>query len=643
MTTVVARFEDRARLHPDAPAVICGAERLTYAELDSRADRVAAGLRAHGVRTESRVGLCLERTADLPVALLGIAKSGAAYVALDPQQPHGRLALLAEDAGAECVVVEPGAPTGWAMPALTVKELSGGEDTNPPLGAGPDTGSHPPLAAGPANALYVVHTSGSTGRPKAVVMDHGPTARLMRWTERRYRLDGFVLQYFPITSDVCGYEFLSTWWAGGCAVMAEESDRFDVSALAELVRQHAVDTLLLPGAVLEELARIARRRPQHLASVRQFVTTGDRLTVSDHLRAVCAQPEDSPATNAAGASAVVLDNQWGSTEVNVVTALRLSGPPGDWPGTPSIGSPVSGGKIHVLDERLRRVPINVPGDLYVGGGQLARGYLGRPDLTAASFLPDPFADRPGGRMYRTGDRGRWRPDGTLEFLGRADFQIKIHGYRVEPGEIEGALRDHPAVGRAAVTARASDSGVRLTAYAAPPPGEDAPDSADLLDFLRARLPAHMVPRACVVLDRLPSTSTGKVDRNALPEPEAETADGPAPPRDETDRRIVTVWQDVLGRADIGTRDNFFDLGGHSLLVPQVVLRVNREFGVSLSLRVLFRSQTVRALADEVKAARARAEASASLEATEALEARPDTAAQAGPDTTPAQGAPDGPR
>ncbi|GGS14625.1 hypothetical protein GCM10010252_62630 [Streptomyces aureoverticillatus] len=618
-STVVARFEDRARLHPDAPAVICGTEQLTYAELNTRANSVAAGLRARGVRAESRVGLCLERTADLPVALLGIAKSGAAYVTLDPQQPRERLVFLAEDAGAACVVVEPEAPPGWPMPAPTVKDLSGGADTNPPL------------AAGPANALYVVHTSGSTGRPKAVVMEHGPTARLMRWTRRRYRLDGFVLQYFPITSDVCSYEFLSTWWAGGCAVMATESDRFDVSALAELVRRHAVDTLLLPGAVLEELARLARRRPHHVASVRQIVTTGDRLTVSDPLRSLCAEPGDG----------VVLDNQWGSTEVNVVTALRLGGPPGDWPGTPSIGSPVSGGKIHVLDERLRRVPINVPGDLYVGGGQLARGYLGRPDLTAAAFLPDPFADRPGGRMYRTGDRGRWRPDGTLEFLGRADFQVKVHGYRVEPGEIEGALRDHPAVGRAAVTARSTDNGVRLTAYAAPPAGEDAPDPADLLDFLRARLPAHMVPRACVVLDRLPSTATGKVDRKALPEPRAE-ADGPTPPRDETDRRIVAMWQEVLGRADIGIRDNFFDLGGHSLLVPQVVLRVNREFGVSLSLRALFRSQTVRALADEVRAARS--DAAAEARPGPVAQDRPGTAAaQDRPDTTPAQGALDGPR
>ncbi|MGV9695827.1 non-ribosomal peptide synthetase [Streptomyces sp. NPDC003470] len=577
--TVVERFEDRARRHPDALAVVCGGERLTYGELNARANGVAEGLRARGIGVESRVGLCLGRTADLPLALLGIAKSGAAYVTLDPQQPADRLAFLAEDAGAACVVVEPDAPTGRPVPALTVKQLSGA------------SAADPPLAAGPGNALYVVHTSGSTGRPKAVVMDHGPTARLMRWTERRYRLDGRVLQYFPVTSDVCSYEFLSTWWAGGCAVMAEESDRFDVSALAELIRRHAVGTVLLPGAVLEELARHARRRPRDVASVREVVTTGDRLTVSDHLRAMCAALGDG----------VVLDNQWGSTEVNVVTALRLTAPQDRWPTTPSIGSPVSGGKIHVLDERLRRVPVNVPGDLYVGGGQLARGYLGRPGATAASFLPDPFTDRPGGRMYRTGDRGRWRPDGTLEFLGRADFQIKIHGYRVEPGEIEGALRDHPSVARAAVTARATDAGVRLAAYVSPPAGEAAPDADALLDFLRTRLPDHMVPHACLVLDRLPSTSTGKVDRKALPEPRFE-ADGPAPPRDETDRRIVAVWQEVLGRADFGIRDNFFDLGGHSLLIPQVVLRVNRELGVTLPLRVLFRSQTVRALADEVRAA-----------------------------------------
>ncbi|MGA4844128.1 non-ribosomal peptide synthetase [Streptomyces sp. G45] len=615
--TVVARFEDRVRRHPDAPALISGAERLSYAELNARANRVAAGLRARGVRAESRVGLCLERTADLPVTLLGIAKSGAAYVALDPQHPRERLALLADSSGAACVVTEPDATADWPVPAVTVKELSGAPGA---------LDTDPPLAAGPGNALYAVFTSGSTGRPKAVVMEHGPTARLMEWTSRRYRLDGVVLQYFPVTSDVCGYELLSAWWSGGCVVLAEETDRFDVTALAELIRRHQVDTVLLPGAVLEELARHARRHPASVASVRQIVTTGDRLTVGEHLRAMCADLGDG----------LVLDNQWGSTEVNVVTALRLQAPPDDWPTTPSIGSPVSGGKIHVLDERLRRVPVNVPGDLYVGGGQLARGYLGRPDLTAAAFLPDPFTDTPGGRMYRTGDRGRWRPDGTLEFLGRADFQLKIHGYRVEPGEIEGVLRDHPAVARAAVTARTTDAGARLTAYAAPPAGEELPTADALLDFLRARLPHHMVPHACVVLERLPSTATGKVDRKALPEPRDERHE-PAPPRDETDRRIIAMWEEVLGRTGIRLHDNFFDLGGHSLLIPQVVLRVNRAFGVSLSLRTLFRSQTARALADEVRAAR---EATTTTAAT----AAPATAPQATPSATPtAQEAPDGRR
>ncbi|MFB7664832.1 amino acid adenylation domain-containing protein [Kitasatospora sp. NPDC056138] len=575
--TVVERFEEQAGRRPDAPAVVCGDERLTYAELNERANRVAGGLRAQGVGLESLVGLCLERSVELAVAMLAIAKSGAAYVALDPQHPEDRLRYLVEDSGAVCVVGEAGSDAGRTVPTLTTGQLARPSDGNPPL------------AAGPGNALYVVYTSGSTGQPKAVVMAHGPTARLMRWAGRRYRLDGTVLQYFPITSDVCSYEFFSTWWAGGCAVIAQEADRMDVPALAGLVRRHRIGTVLLPGAVLEELARHGREHPEDVAGIREIVTTGDRLTIGAHLRAMCAGP-DGP----------TLDNQWGSTEVNVVTALRLTAPADSWPASPRIGSPVSGGRIHVLDEHLRQVPVNVPGDLYVGGGQLARGYLGRPDVTAASFLPDPFAAEPGARMYRTGDRGRWRPDGTLEFLGRADFQLKVHGYRVEPGEIETVLREHPGVARAAVTAHPAASGLRLAAHVSAVPGGRAPEPAELLEFLRGRLPDHMVPQACVVLDRLPLTATGKVDRKALPEPGFDAVRY-VPPRDGIDRRIVEVWQEVLGRAVIGIQDNFFELGGHSLLIPQVVHRVNQAFGARLPLRSLFRAQTVRAMADEVRA------------------------------------------
>lgn len=577
--TVLDRFAEQVATRPSGPALACGSGRLTYAELDARATRMAAALQDRAIGTESRVGLCLGRTIDLPVAMLAILKAGAAFVALDPAHPAERLRGLVEDSGAACVIAEPGSTWTAEVDHVTVQDLA-------------RAGSAGPLPrVGPGNAMYVVFTSGSTGRPKPVVMEHGPTARLMSWAARRYDLTGAVPQYFPVTSDVCAYEIFSAWWAGGCVVVVEEDDRYDVARLAELIRRHGVATALLPGAVLADLARYAGGDPSAVATLRQLVTTGDRLTIGDDLRRMC---RDLPG--------LTLDNQWGSTEVNVVTAGLLSGPADDWPATPSIGSPVSGGRIHVLDEHLERVPVNVPGDLYVGGTQAARGYLGRADLTAAAFLPDPYTATPGGRMYRTGDRGRWRPDGTLEFLGRSDFQVKVHGYRVEPGEIEGVLRAHPSVARAAVVAQRTGTGVRLVAYATP--RESEVDTSALRDHLRGHLPQHLVPAVVVALPEMPLTATGKVDRGRLPAVDAEPAPVRTEPRDDVERKIIEVWQAVLKRDAIGPEDDFFSLGGHSLLCVQVVARIGRAFDVELPLRAMFTHRTPAEFAEVVAGARA---------------------------------------
>ncbi|GGS14603.1 hypothetical protein GCM10010252_62600 [Streptomyces aureoverticillatus] len=570
--TVVGRFEEQARRAPDAPALIAEGTRWTYRELDERADRLAAALRARGIGLESRVAVCLPRTADLPLTLLAVAKAGAVCVALDPDHPAQRLRLLAEDSGAALVVTTRTTDVDWPVPVSTPADLDAQADA-----ADPDAPADDARRAGPENALYVVYTSGSTGRPKGVVMDHGPTARLMHWAARRYAPAPVALQYFPVTSDVCAYEVWSTWWTGGTLVLADERDRYDTGRLAALVETHKVTTALLPGTVLNELA--ARHR-ERLGTLTEVVTTGDRLVVTDAIRAL----------------GVRLDNQWGSTEVNVVTAGRLTPPTDDWPTLPGIGAPVSEARIYVLDDRLRPVPTRVPGDLYVAGPPLARGYLGRPDLTAEFFLPDPFAAGPGARMYRTGDRGRWRADGTLEFLGRADFQLKVHGYRVEPGEIETVLESHPAVSRAAVTALTDGPDTRLVAHLETP----GVDTDALLDWLGERLPAHMTPQDFVALPVLPTTATGKIDRGALPRPERTATDGA--PRHDVDERIADVWEEVLGHRDFGIHDDFFALGGHSLLCVDVLHRVGRIFGVELPLRVMFTHRTVARLANAVTAA-----------------------------------------
>ena len=567
-STVVTRFEEQARRNPAATALIADGAALSYQQVDERADRIAAALRERGIGVESLVAVCLPRTADLPLVLLGVAKSGAGYVALDPEHPAARLRMLVEDSGAALVVTAHGPAVDWPVPAVAPDELDAPPEADRPSLTGPD------------NPLYVVYTSGSTGTPKGVVMPHGPTARLMHWAAQRYQSSPVALQYFPVTSDVCSYELWSTWWTGGTVVLADEQDRYDTARLAALIDKHRIGTVLLPGVVLNDLATHHR---EQLGTLREIITTGDRLTITDAIREL----------------GVRVDNQWGSTEVNVVTAGRLSPPADAWPAVPGIGRPVSAARIYVLDERLRPVPTHVPGHLYVGGPPLARGYLGRPDLTAVSFLPDPFATEPGARMYQTGDRGRWLPDGTLQFLGRADFQLKIHGYRVEPGEIEAQIEAHPAVSRAAVTAHATDAGTRLAAYLAGPEAE--PD--ELRDWLSDRVPEHMIPHIFVSLPELPTTSTGKIDRGALPSPQFRSATR-AEPRNSTEARVAEVWSEVLGHQDFGIHDDFFDLGGHSLLCVGVLSRIREIFAVDLALRVMFTHRTVARLSEAVASARA---------------------------------------
>ncbi|MEV6977965.1 non-ribosomal peptide synthetase [Kitasatospora sp. NPDC093806] len=581
---VTERFEEQAARTPDAIAVVFRDRSLTYDQLNRWANRLAWRLREQGVGPESVVGIGVRRGLTMAIAMLAVFKAGGAFVPVDLENPAERQRFVLADSGAVLAISEPGIPADhWGVPVLRPSEEE--------LAAYP--ADNPPTLTSGDSLLYIVHTSGSTGTPKGIAMHHAPTVRLMDWCKRVYLDRPRALQYFPITSDVCTYEFLAAWWAGGSLVIASEHDRFDIPSVARLIDRHELTTILLPFVALDQLSRYSAKFPESLGSLREIVTTGDRLIVTPEIKAMC---------DRVGA---YLDNQWGSTEINVVTALRLDQPAADWPAVPVIGRPVAGSRVHVLDEHLQPVPINVPGIVHVGGGPLSRGYAGRPDLTAQSFVPDPFADEPGARMYRTGDLGRWRPDGTLEFIGRDDFLIKIHGYRVEPGEIESRLRERSDIGEAVVVATGLGTPeAKLIAYAVPI-GERRPSSFELREGLRDTLPAHMIPQVFVLLDEMPMTATGKVDRKSLPPVEEAPAEDRAfvAPRDEVEERVAAIWAEVLDVEKVSVDDDFFALGGHSLLITQVVFRVRAAFEVDLPMRTLFTTPTVAGLSAEIRHAR----------------------------------------
>ncbi|NBE85105.1 amino acid adenylation domain-containing protein [Micromonospora sp. NEAU-HG-1] len=563
---------------PDAPAVVCGTDAITYRELDRRANRLAHWLRGRGVGPDTLVGVLLEQSVELAVALLGVLRAGGAYLPLDPEQPPARLGLMLADARPAVVLtsteLRDRLPEGVEATCLgaVAAEVAAGPDTPPPTGA---TGG---------NLAYVIYTSGSTGTPKGVAVAHrqvlryldGVADRIAVVPAARYALMQSMSFDFAVT---VFYLALAT---GGAVHLVQR--RCTGAELAEQLRAHRIDYLKITPSHLAALA--ADTGPGDLLPARALILGGE---ASDLERIV-------PLAAAGGARVF---NHYGPTEATVGVATYEVSADGPATGPVPTGRPLPHARVYLLDERMRPVPVGVPGELYLGGDRLARGYLNRPGLTAERFVPDPYGP-PGARLYRTGDLGRWRADGQLVFLGRRDHQVKIRGYRVELGEVEAALRDCPGVHQAAVLLRDD----RLVAYLEPTPGAQPPDVAGLRRVLADRLPEHMVPGRWVMLDRLPLQEHGKIDRRALPEPTHEVPAGErVPPVGPVETLIAGIWQAVLGVAEVGATDDFFDLGGHSLLATQVVARLRRELPTvdggatgTVSVMDLFRHRTVRELA-----------------------------------------------
>ncbi|HKV09943.1 MAG TPA: amino acid adenylation domain-containing protein, partial [Thermoanaerobaculia bacterium] len=568
-------FEEQAAQAGDRVAVESEDEQVTYAELNARANQLAHHLRRMGVEPESLVGLSVPRSPEMAVGLLGILKAGGAYLPLDPASPRERLRAMIEEARPRALVTlesfqadlpEIGGPV--VCLDRDREALSRERTGNPASG----------VTAG--NLAYAMYTSGSTGRPKGVAVPHRGVVRLVRGADyARLDREQVFLQLAPLAFDASTLEIWGPLANGGRLALAPPGTP-SLAELGRALRRHGVTTLWLTAGLFHQAVDEAIGE---LRGLSQLLAGGDALSAPHVRRAMAAL------------AGCALINGYGPTENTTFTCCHRIAP-GSPPGVSvPIGRPIANTRVYLLDRELRPVPVGVPGELYTGGDGLARGYLGRPDLTAERFVPSPFAgslDLPGARLYRTGDRARFRLDGAIEFLGRLDQQVKIRGFRIEPGEIEAVLAEHPAVRQAAVLAVEDGGERRLVAWVA----AGAPEG-ELREFLAQRLPAYMVPARLVFLDALPLTPNGKVDRRALPRPAtaAETADG-GRPGTAAEEILAGLVASLLGLPRVGLHDDFFALGGHSLLAIRLVARVHEMLGVEIDLQSVFEAPTVAELA-----------------------------------------------
>jgi len=574
-------FAEQAKRTPDALAVVCGEARLTYAELDRQSDALAARLQSLGARREVLVGIYLERSIEMLVALLAVMKSGGAYVPLDPDFPAERIAQMVADAASPLIITQESLretlpPTSARLVVIEECDLSGDEL--------PDVS--PERAASPSSSAYVIYTSGSTGTPKGVVIEHRSVVNFLLSMAEEPGLgpEDVLLAVTTLSFDIAVLELLLPLVVGARTVVAS--------------RDESTDGDLLQRLLADSGATVMQATP---SSWRLLLEAG--WTGGPGFKILCggeALPIDLARDLQERAGSVW--NMYGPTETTVwSTCHRL--PSADAPVL--IGRPIANTQVYVLSRTLQPVPVGVPGDLWIGGAGVARGYLGRDELTAERFRPDPFQDADGSRMYRTGDVGRYLRDGNLEYRSRVDNQVKVRGFRIELGEIETAVSAHPAIRQAVATVLHPGSGdARIAAYLVPVDGEEFPSPSEVRNHLRQTLPQYMIPQYFVRVEELPLTPNGKVDRGQLPPPSDDAgllAEAFVDPRSPAERAVAEAWGEVLGVKRVSADANFFDLGGHSVLAVRAVARLRKELGVAVSLRQLFQAPSVETLAREIEA------------------------------------------
>ena len=604
--TIPAAFEKMVLRHADRPALRQAGVSLSYGEVNRRANRLAHQLLEAGVSPEDVVGVCLQRTPEQLVAILAIVKAGAAYLCVDPAWPQARRAYLLSDASVRVLITdEDGSQGAYRLlhPATSL--------------AGAWSEENPRLSVSPENLAYIAYTSGSTGEPKGVAVRHAGVSRLVCEAEFfAVSPDDVFLHFAPMSFDASTFEVWGAW-LNGASVVLPPSGPQDLEGVARTILDGSVTIAWLTAGLFHAMMD---EQASALRGLRQLLAGGDVLLPSQCRAALATMDEG------------VLINGYGPTENTTFTCCHRMAVAADVADPVSIGVPIRGTSVHVLDPDLRPVPPGVAGELYAGGAGLARGYLNRPGATAEAFIPDPFAVEPGARLYRTGDRVRWLRNGTLEFLSRLDDQVKILGHRVEPNEVAAVLRSCAQVDQVAILVDRGDAAVKvLRAFVTPATPVDAGARSAWISQLRSELaalvPAYMIPTHITQLEALPLSATGKVDRVALSAVAAETARGArVAPRNDTERCIAAVWAEILKVDDVGVTDNFFDLGGHSLKATRIMSQLRKRLDVDLPLKVLFENPTVGGLAREALARPRRAPGTA----TEPALIRRDRSAYARP-------------
>ncbi|MEH2355898.1 amino acid adenylation domain-containing protein [Nostoc sp.] len=585
-------FEEQVEKTPQALAVVYENQRLTYEELNQQANKIAHYLQRFGVKPDVPVGICVERSLAAAIAILGTLKAGGVCVPLDPTYPPERLAFMLNDSQTPVVLTQTHLQSlfnGNLAHRLIVVDEDGDEISK-------ESESNLQVEVAADNLAYIIYTSGSTGTPKGTLVTQRSLTNLVEHHQAKMATGIGVLQFASLSFDVSYHEISVAWGFGGTLYMISECDRKDLDKLIHLLGNNPIGKVFLPVSLWQQLAEIYGEQEHLFQNIREAIACGEQLQITQPMIKLFKRLENC-----------TLYNFYGPTEADLVTAYTFSQKPDEWPIYPPIGKAAVNVQVYLLDQNLQPVPIRIPGELYVSGAGLARGYLNRADLTDQKFIPNPFQDAGDGRLYKTGDLAQYLPDGNIEFLGRIDDLVKIRGFRVELGEVEAVLSKHPQINQAVAKVFGESAREKyLVAYFVPIPGETV-KVEQLRTFLTDQLPDYMIPSAFIEMESFPLTPNGKVNRRTLPEPTTsrpELGQTFVEPRTPTEEILAGIWRDVLGLEQVGIYDNFFDLGGHSLLATQVIALTRKAFGIELPLLSLFESPAIAPLAQKIATAKA---------------------------------------